>query len=74
MRNRDGKSKKERGKEKERVRWGQRGKSRIANTVKVGQRWERLIARPSGWIPRNIKRGRAGKREGRREKKGAPLN
>lgn len=34
------------------------GISTIANAVKVGQRWERLIPRPSGWIPRKIKRGR----------------
>ncbi len=41
---------------------GKEGIGTMANAVKVGQRWERLIARPSGWIPKKIKRGR--KKEG----------
>lgn len=41
---------------------GEEGIRMIANAVKVGQRWERLIAGPSGWKPREIKRG--GEREG----------
>lgn len=40
------------------------GISRTANGVKVGQRWERLIARPSGWLPRKIKRARGRERQG----------
>lgn len=43
------------------------GTRRIANAVKVGQRWERLIAGPSGWKPRKIKRTGGGKKEGKGE-------
>lgn len=37
---------------------------RITNTFKDGQRWERLIARPSGCTPRKIKKARGRKKEG----------
>lgn len=41
------------------------GIRRIANAVKVGQRWERLIVGPSGWKPRKIKRVRGRGKKGR---------
>lgn len=44
--NGDKNSRKGRGNEKKVL--GGEGISSIANAVKVGQRWERLIARPSG--------------------------